>query len=437
LSFALFAGDATSVLKRGEEDDDGDLDFLRDGAAEDTSAARSSEAAWFDSDDEEERGEGTRVKEAKKRVRTDRFAARHATWAKVRKGDDTTTGSEHQRVFSSTAPLTANRAFVLERNEVKIKRVANVNAEARSSCLVSSLEFSATSKVALTAGLDRTLRLFQVAEKKCSKLHSIYFPDLPIKRAFFIPQTDEILCLGPRKLFHVYDMRADAFSRVPHLLGQVEQSWAGCVPSPDGQYAAFLGGESGNVVLFSTRTRQIADTFKTGAPADWAQFAPDGTHLWISGRECGVFKWDVRMTRRCLARFRDVGSIEVTALSASPDGRWLAVGDRSGMCNVYDLRLEGDGKQMMPHKTLSQLRTSITGAVWSHDSQILGTYSSALSSAARLVHVPSFTAFGNWPAAVQLNLVGSMAISPNSGYLAVGNNTGDALMFRLLSYTAY
>ncbi len=90
-----------------------------------------------------------------------------------------------------------------------------------------------------------------------------------------------------------------------------------------------------------------------------------------------VFKWDMRMTgRRCVSRFADRGGIGVTSIAQSPCARWLAVGDRSGMVNVYDTLAQHEtGHAMTPHKTIGSLVTSASRVVWNHDSQLLAVAS--------------------------------------------------------------
>ncbi len=113
---------------------------------------------------------------------------------------------------------------------------------------------------------------------------------------------------------------------------------------PSHLLSAFLGGESGNVVLYSNRSRQVAYVLKGGSAVTCATFSADGgPYLWTSGPESDVCKWDMR-TRRCVQRWRDQGGIGTEAISNSPDGRWQAIGDKSGVVNVYQL----DDSKVMP-----------------------------------------------------------------------------------------
>ena len=55
--------------------------------------------------------------------------------------------------------------------------------------------------------------------------------------------------------------------------------------------------------------------------------------------------------------------------------------------------------------------------------------------ALRLVHIPSMTAFSNWPTSRSpLQYVHSLAFSPAGGTLAIGNAKGRVLLYRLHHY---
>ena len=453
LAAALFGGLETG----GDEEDD----LLAVGAG--TKRARpgqEKEAAWNDDEDEdedEEDGEenGLEVLVAangprgpvrqkvsaavfEQQLRADYEEKRGPTPAWAQR-----TADEEKSLFGTTANVTreaSGRVSVLEEGILKVQKLNNLNQEARGSDELNSVCFSPSSQVALTAARDKVLRLFQVNEKKCVKLHSVGFDDLPIKKAFFVPKSNEVLCMGFKKPFYLYDMERDAVVRVPHLMGQFETSWADVVPSPDGIYSAFLGGESGNVVLFSNRSRQIAHTLKMSAPVTRACFSAESSStpfLWTAGPEGEVFKWDMRTTRRCVAKFRDQGAIGTESIANSPDGRWQAVGDKSGVVNIYSLS-DGDEAAKTPFKSVGNLVTATSTLVWNHDSQMLAMASSKQMGALRVVHVPSFKVFSNWPMdATQVHTVTAIDVSPNSGYMAVGNKKGEAQLYRMLAYPRF
>ena len=108
----------------------------------------------------------------------------------------------------------------------------------------------------------------------------------------------------------------------------------------------------------------------------------------------------------------------------------------SGVVNLYDLNtIVRETTNPKPIKTFLNLTTPITQIKFNHDSQIMAICSSQKESAFRLIHVPSRTAFSNFPPSKSsFGEVFSFDFSPSSGYLAVGNDKGKVSLFRLNHY---
>jgi U3 small nucleolar RNA-associated protein 18 len=124
--------------------------------------------------------------------------------------------------------------------------------------------------------------------------------------------------------------------------------------------------------------------------------------------------------------------------------RWCAVGSNSGIVNVYDRKnqtvamklSESEPDIMMPRYTLDQLVTTISSLEFSADGQVLAMGSRATRDAFRLVHVPSYTVFKNWPTSgTPLGKVTAVAFSPGSEMLCCGNEGGHARLWKLNHYT--
>ena len=129
-------------------------------------------------------------------------------------------------------------------------------------------------------------------------------------------------------------------------------------------------------------------------------------------RVCGaggdgvVHTWDLR-TRRCLDRQIDEGCLNSTALTCSNSGSLFATGSSSGVVNVYDRQQSskaevGANRPVAAHPssplhTFTNLTTSIDSLAFSPDSQVLAMGSRMKKDSLRLVHVPSYTVFKNWP----------------------------------------
>jgi U3 small nucleolar RNA-associated protein 18 len=86
-------------------------------------------------------------------------------------------------------------------------------------------------------------------------------------------------------------------------------------------------------------------------------------------------------------------------------------------------------------RTLPHLTTGVDSLAFNPDGQILAMASRMKRDSLKLVHLPSLTAFSNWPTARNpLHYVHSLAFSPGGGYLAIGNAKGRVLLYRLHAY---
>jgi len=66
----------------------------------------------------------------------------------------------------------------------------------------------------LTAGLDKTLRLFNVDGVQCSKIQGVHFGDLPVFCAEWSAHGNEIYCCGRRPYFYCYDVGKGSVTKV-------------------------------------------------------------------------------------------------------------------------------------------------------------------------------------------------------------------------------
>ncbi|RYY32600.1 hypothetical protein EON62_05160 [archaeon] len=170
----------------------------------------------------------------------------------------------------------------------------------------------------------------------------------------------------------------------------------------------------------------------------------------------------------CIERHADEGSTGATSIAASPDGSTYAVGSTMGVVNMYDSSLERSSRSgaaaggsllqralagqlgssegsgaaahagfvvRKPVHTVMNLTTAVSGLTYSHDGQLLVMSSQRGRDSMRVVHCASGTVFSNWPTArTPLHYVTATDFSPHSGYLAVGNDKGRVLLYRVNHY---
>lgn len=87
------------------------------------------------------------------------------------------------------------------------------------------------------------------------------------------------------------------------------------------------------------------------------------------------------------------------------------------------------------------LVTKVTGINFHPSSEMMSIYSSEKECAVRLMHLPSVTAFQNFPLRAKAGKKGTrtncLDFSPNGGYMAIANNRGAAELYRLNHFDQY
>eukprot|EP00753_Platysulcus_tardus_P006120 PLAT13993.2.p2 GENE.PLAT13993.2~~PLAT13993.2.p2 ORF type:complete len:536 (-),score=296.99 PLAT13993.2:90-1697(-) len=342
-----------------------------------------------------------------------------------------------QLLRSSGKLLDSGRSGALRSRLLRIKRVKDGNAGGRSDAVVRSVSFHPNGQLLMTAGMDKTVSLFQIDGTKNLRVQSMFLPDMPIMRAAFTSDGSHVVAAGLRPFFYSLDLQASRVSRVSSIVG-----WRAKLSnlsrfrlSPDDRSMAVCA-DDGQLLMLSRRSNALQYNFKMNGSARALTFTPDSRYLLSAGSESNVYRWDLRM-RRCVSRFRDDGMAGVSTLAVSPDASLLAVGSRAGVVNVYDCEQAFSSRTPKPKKALLNLHTTIDTLQFNCDSQLLLMASHSRRQQVRIAHMPSLTVFSNFPTSkdYQLRYVSSAAWSPGGGYLAMGNDRGHALLYRVGHYT--
>ncbi|KAK6259346.1 hypothetical protein SCA6_013820 [Theobroma cacao] len=316
---------------------------------------------------------------------------------------------------------------------LEYSRLVDANAEEPSSGPINSVQFHRNAQLLLAAGLDRRVRFFQIDGKRNSKIQSIFLEDCPVRKASFLPDGSQVIIAGRRKFFYCFDLVKAKIDKIGPLVGREEKSLEVFEVSPDSSTIAFLGNE-GYILLVSTKTKELIGTLKMNGTVRSLAFADDGKQLLSSGGDGQVYHWDLR-TRTCFHKAVDEGCINGTALCTSPNGRMFAAGSDSGIVNIYN-RDEFLGGKRKPIKTIENLTTKVDFMKFNSDAQILAICSTMKKNSLKLIHVPSFTVYSNWPPPnVNLHYPRCLDFSPGGGFVTVGNAAGKVLLYKLHHYS--
>ncbi|CAK8533942.1 unnamed protein product [Lathyrus sativus] len=335
-------------------------------------------------------------------------------------------------ILRTNEDLVVKSSSKLLPGHIEYSRLVDANIQDPSNGPINSVQFHRNGQLLLAAGLDRKLRFFQIDGKRNTKVQSIFLEDCPIRKASFLPDGSQVILSGRRKFFYSLDLVKARVDKIGPLLGREEKSLEDFEVSPDSKTIAFVGNE-GYILLVSTKSKQLIGTLKMNGTVRTLAFTEDGQKLLSSGGDGHVYHWDLR-TRTCIHKGVDEGCINSTALCINPGGTHFAAGSDSGVVNIYN-REEFLGGKKKPIKVIDNLNTTVDFMRFNHDSQILAICSGMKKSSLKLIHIPSYTVFSNWPPPnANLHYPRCLDFSPGGGFMAVGNASGKVLLYKLHHY---
>ncbi|KAM9222159.1 U3 small nucleolar RNA-associated protein 18 homolog [Leptosomus discolor] len=326
----------------------------------------------------------------------------------------------------------------LPRGILKLRTCVPANQERFADGKLVTVQFHPSAQVVMTAGHDRSVSLFQVDGIRNPRIQSIYLESFPIYKARFSVDGEQVIATGTHhKMFFVYDMMSGSIIPIQKVRGVEERFLRDFELSPDGSLM-LLTGTSGYLHLLSMKTKELVSTMKVNGRCTASAFTPDSSKIYSYSKEGEVFIWDVR-SRKCLHKFEDEGSLEGKCIAVSKNNQYVACGSASGVVNLYTTDVCLKENRPKPVKAIMNLVTSATCVAFNPTTEILAVASRETDEAVKLVHIPSYTVFSNFPVfrRKQIYLAQSMDFSPRSGFFSVGNNKGKALLFRLKHYSDF
>jgi U3 small nucleolar RNA-associated protein 18 len=372
-----------------------------------------------------------------------RLQPHNTAWAQVAPADADADDDDPAAALARTAKPLVDA--IRDPNRLRVTRLRDANAQEISRSALQSVDFHSSGAIVMTAGYDKALRLFRCDGRVNEKLRSVFFDSFPIYSAFFLPTHDEIVVTSRRSHMYSFDLTSGAVTRFAPRLGQRKQkSLENALVSPDGSRIAILG-TSGHIDLLTARTKLWQSSVKMNGYVEAACFSSDGMRLFTGGADATVYEWDLRMLAT-VQRWRDQGSIHITALALSPDDVTLAVGNDSGTVSLFDVRrnvaaetdtedwLLGAGdKRPEALRECTNLTTDITSLKFSRDGSTMAFASNRRKDALRLYNVSGKCVYANWPNSRQrVGYVTAFAFSPVNDLFTVGDLKGRAQLYRKL-----
>ncbi|XP_028268122.1 U3 small nucleolar RNA-associated protein 18 homolog [Parambassis ranga] len=316
-----------------------------------------------------------------------------------------------------------------------MKKCLHANSARPSEDRLTTVQFHPSAQVVMTAGLDQSISLFQVDGKTNPKIQSIHLERFPVHKAQFSVDGEMVIATSLKnKMFYLYDMMEGRVSPVHTVRGLNEARVKEFSVCPEGG-ALLLTGTNGYLHMLTLKTKEVISSMKINGNVCGVAFSHDGRKVFANSEEGEVYVWDVRSSR-CVNKFIDDGCVKGTSIAASRNGQYLACGSQSGVVNVYSQETCLNSANPKPLKAVMNLLTSATSLAFNPSSEILAIASRVEDEAIKLVHLPSFTVFTNFPVSKRkiIYRTSCLDFSPHSGFFSLANNKGHAPLFRLLHY---
>lgn len=319
----------------------------------------------------------------------------------------------------------------LQENVLVIKRLKDLNRSTYTEKRISSVIFHPTSTVAICTGENGIANIYTVDGKKNEKLHSVAFENFEITCAGLF-DGQELIIGGKKPHFFTYDLLSGKSRKV--VLPKNVTKLKKFVLSPCGKFMAVVG-RFGEVHLFSTKSKELIQTFKQEYFSSALDFTKDSKQIFSHSVSNEVSIMDISGGKIC-HKWIDEGCINGTTLSITDT--LIATGSKQGVVNIYDLNHVQKTQYPVAKKAITNLTTKISATVFNSSGEIMAMCSEDVSEAARMIHFPSLTAFNNFPG--NLSRFGHpkvMAFSPMGGFFAVGNRNRTVALYRLKHYNNY
>lgn len=344
---------------------------------------------------------------------------------------------------TSAYTLKPEQLSLLPTSDIDIQKLADVTKHTKSRAVVQSVCFHPVQPLVLTCGYDKTLRIYHIDGQHNKVVSSLYIQSSnstksPFTEARFHSDNKRVIAGLKRPYFFTWDLETGVVEKTNRLFNEEarknQPTFERFVISASGQYIAFRG-VNGYVNILNAYSMHFLTSAIIG-DGEVADMSWKYDNLVIASKHGHVYEFNVA-ENRFMQHWHDPALVNVTSVAES--SRWIALGTQSGVVSVYRrpaTETENSVSKINASATIENLVTSVNTLEFSPDAQVLLVASSVLRDALRLVHVPSFSVFKNWPtSSTPLGHVSCAAFSPRTRYIAAGNEGGNVRLWSLNHYS--
>lgn len=277
---------------------------------------------------------------------------------------------------------------------------------------VQSIAFSADGKSLASASVDRTIRVWNLANG--AVLSTLRGHQGAINAITYSNDGKWLASVGDDGLVRLWDATGALRTTLRGLGG----SLFAVAFSPDGKHLA-TGGRDRTVLVWEMETNKRLATLEGHNGDVFAlAFTPDGKTLASTGVDRTIRFWN-RLTGEEIASLSGHKDV-ILSLAFSPDGRWLASGDSGDSVRIWD------ANALVHYRTQSNFGHSALSLAFSPDSRwlVVGTADKTIVLLEGDKRVVSHTLSGHQ------GYVQSVALSPDGKLLASGSRDRDIRLWK-------
>ncbi|CAN3371937.1 hypothetical protein DIURU_004410 [Diutina rugosa] len=350
---------------------------------------------------------------------------------------------------SSVSYLQKGKTKLMSANHLGITRLKDANGARRAKGSIQAVDFHPKHPLLLTAGFDRTVRIYHIDGAQNPFVTSVFFKHTPIASCQFAPLADSttIYAGGRRKYMNKWDVTSGEVEKISRLYGADahQSSFEHFKVSPRGRFIG-LKGDEGWCNLLNPSGQWARGLKVEGTVGDLA-FTSDDSRVLIASTAGDMYEFALDQAagakgvniNQPVRKWHDDG-VHVTCVSyGGTNDRWVAVGTQSGIVNIYDrVKLEAavdSGSAPTPIKAVGNIVYPISTLEFSPDGQMLVIASRGKRDLLRIVHLPSARVFPNWPTSgTPLGKVTAVKFAPDNSMLAIANEQARVTLWRLTHY---
>lgn len=346
--------------------------------------------------------------------------------------------------------LTKTKPKLMLANHLAIVRLKDANAQRRSKGSIQAVDFHPTHPLLLTAGFDKTIRVYHIDGEHNPFITSVFFRDSTLTLCQFSPRGDDTMIYagGRRKYMNRWDVTLGEVEKILRLYGHEanQETMEYFKLLPKGSFIG-LKGDNGWVNLLNPLGQWARGMKIEGKVSDLA-FAHDELRVLIASTAGDMWEFALNQAagakgvniNQPVRKWHDDG-VNVTCIAyGGPRDRWLAVGTQLGIVNIYDrakleAAIDAGTTTPKPLKAVGNIVYPILTLEFSPDGQMLVIASRGKRDLLRIVHLPLARVFPNWPTlGTPLGKVTAVKFAPDNSMLAIANEQARVTLWRLTHY---